>query len=389
MEKKNNDKTKKIIIALISLILIILIIIMIIMNLNKKYEISFNTNGGTKLDALEINKDGTITKPEDPVRDGYKFVGWYYGNELFDFNTKIDKNITLEARWEEISESFELETNTMSLVIGSEETIKVKSDDSLDFEYISSDSSIASVDKTGKVKALKEGTATVTVKNKDGQTATVTITVTKNEIKVSSVSINGKSEVTVGSSVTLSALINPSDATNKNVSWSSSNKSVATVDSNGVVKGLKEGTVTITVKTEDGSKTATLKIKVVAKTTTTKTTTKTPTKETTTTTTTKTTTTTTSTTKTTTTSTTKKADKYVVTLTPIKQAGTGAVAQYEVSVTMNNGAVEYKSFKIDGVITYFYGDGFIEASALEGKRLTNATIYFRDGSHVEADVIVK
>jgi len=60
-----------------------------------------------------------------------------------------------------------------------------------------------------------------------------------------------KAEVKVGSSITLKATVSPSGA-DKKVTWSSDNKKIATVSSGGVVKGIKEGKATITVKTVNG-----------------------------------------------------------------------------------------------------------------------------------------
>lgn len=68
--------------------------------------------------------------------------------------------------------------------------------------------------------------------------------------------------VAVGKTVSLTGTISPADATNQAVTWSSSAPAVATVDTKGVVKGIKAGTATITVKTTDGGKTATCKITV-------------------------------------------------------------------------------------------------------------------------------
>jgi uncharacterized protein YjdB len=70
--------------------------------------------------------------------------------------------------------------------------------------------------------------------------------------------------VAVGATTTLSATVAPSNATNKNVSWSSSNISIATVNTSGVVSGVGAGTATITVTTQDGSKIATSAITVTA-----------------------------------------------------------------------------------------------------------------------------
>ena len=84
-------------------------------------------------------------------------------------------------------------------------------------------------------------------------------------VAVTGVSLS-QSEVTlnVNESVTLTATVSPENASNKNVSWSSNDETVATVDTNGLVKALKAGTATITVKTEDGEKTATCSVTVTS-----------------------------------------------------------------------------------------------------------------------------
>ena len=70
-------------------------------------------------------------------------------------------------------------------------------------------------------------------------------------IKVEGVSLNVTSvELTEGDQTTLTATVNPANATNKNVTWTSSDNNVATV-ANGKVTAVKAGTATITVKTED------------------------------------------------------------------------------------------------------------------------------------------
>lgn len=76
------------------------------------YVVNFNTNGGNSVSNQIINKDGTITKPQDPVRDGYKFLGWYSNNVLFDFNTPITKNLELVAKWEKAKDNSTTGTTT-------------------------------------------------------------------------------------------------------------------------------------------------------------------------------------------------------------------------------------------------------------------------------------
>ena len=82
-------------------------------------------------------------------------------------------------------------------------------------------------------------------------------------IAVTGVSVSPTSaSIEVNETVTLIATVSPEDADNKNVTWSSSNNSVATVSSTGIVTGVGEGSATITVTTEDGGYTATSSITV-------------------------------------------------------------------------------------------------------------------------------
>lgn len=78
------------------------------------------------------------------------------------------------------------------------------------------------------------------------------------EVSVTSVSLNKSTlDIKVGETATLTATINPTNATNKNVTWESDNTQIATVDTAGKVTAIKEGTAKITVKTKDGNHTAT------------------------------------------------------------------------------------------------------------------------------------
>ena len=124
----------------------------------------------------------------------------------------------------------------------------------------SSNTSIATV-SNGLVKAKAEGITIITVKTSNNKTATCSITVTPKTIAVTSVSLNlTNTTLEVGETVNLTATIYPSNATDKSVTWRSSNTSVATV-SNGLVTAKAEGITTITVKTSN-NKTATCEVTV-------------------------------------------------------------------------------------------------------------------------------
>ena len=142
-------------------------------------------------------------------------------------------------------------------------TVSPSNADNASVTWDSSDKSVATV-SNGKVTAVKAGSANITVKTVDGGfTASCNVTVSAKVIDVSSVSLS-KTELTLteGDSETITATVKPDDATDKTVTWSSSDAAVATVDG-GKITAVKEGTATITAKA--GDKTATCKVTVEKK----------------------------------------------------------------------------------------------------------------------------
>ena len=128
--------------------------------------------------------------------------------------------------------------------------------------YSVDDESILSVDQDGNVTGLSLGTATATVTTEDGGfTASAEINVIP--VRVTGVSISPKSaSIALGCTVQLAASIKPSNAANKNLSWSVSDETIISVDGQGTVTGLSLGTATVTVTTEDGGVTASAEITV-------------------------------------------------------------------------------------------------------------------------------
>ena len=124
--------------------------------------------------------------------------------------------------------------------------------------YKSSNTKVAKVSSSGKITAVKAGKATITATASNGKKATVSITVKNAPKKVSFKS--NKVTVKVKKTTTLKVVLPSNTASNK-LTFTSSNKKVATVSDKGVVKGIKKGTATITVKTYNGKK-ATCKVTV-------------------------------------------------------------------------------------------------------------------------------
>lgn len=167
------------------------------------YTITFDSNGGSEVRSRRVGENGNVIRPEDPIREGYTFVGWYLGDEAFDFATEITSDLTLTAHWEEITEE-------------------------------------------GNGGSGGNG-------GNGGNTG-------GGFVDVSSISLNFRTiYLEIGETKTVTARISPSNATNQTVTWSSSNTNVATV-SNGNITGVGTGIVTITATA--GGKSASVQVNV-------------------------------------------------------------------------------------------------------------------------------
>lgn len=160
-----------------------------------------------------------------------------------------------------------LSKSETALTVGASETLTAtvspENANNKNVSWKSDDTAVATVDQNGKVTAVGEGEAIITATTEDGKyTATCTVKVSPAPVAANGVTLTpDKTTLNVGEKQTLTATVLPAYATNKNVTWVSSDTSVVTVE-NGVVTAVGKGTATITVTTEDGGYTATCEVTV-------------------------------------------------------------------------------------------------------------------------------
>ena len=132
--------------------------------------------------------------------------------------------------------------------------------------WSSSNPGVATVSNTGVVTGLASGTATITATAKDGSGVSGSCIVTVREIDVASVVLDKTSlSLEAGETALLVATVEPDSATDKSVTWSSSDDSVVSVDAAGKVTAVSAGTATVTVTTNNGNRTAICSVKVWTK----------------------------------------------------------------------------------------------------------------------------
>ena len=188
----------------------------------EKFIVTFDSNGGTVVEAQMVEEGDVVTRPDDPTREGYDFEGWYLDlddEDEYDFDTKVVKNIILEAKWSDATSGKENKEPEKACKLTCEEGYKLVNGDSKDC-------------KCEKINVEVTGVSLSTYQ--------VTLV--------------------VGGNTTVYATVNPSNANNKTVTWKTNNASVATV-SNGTIYAVGEGTATITAVAS--GKTASVTVTVI------------------------------------------------------------------------------------------------------------------------------
>ena len=127
--------------------------------------------------------------------------------------------------------------------------------------WSSNNTAVATVNTNGLVSGIAAGSAVITVKTTDGN-KTVTANVTVTSVAVTGVSVSAGNSFFITQTQQLTDTVAPANASNKSVSWTSSNSNVATVNNSGLVTAVNPGTTTITVKTTDSNWTASTTVTV-------------------------------------------------------------------------------------------------------------------------------
>lgn len=149
-----------------------------------------------------------------------------------------------------------LEETKLTMAIGDTEKLVATVTPDTTLSYVSTNTSVVTVTSKGVVEAVGAGTANVIVSANDGSGAyaSATITVSGDNSLVSEIVLgNDSALVEIGKSYEIKATVKPTTAKNQTLSYVSSNTSIATVNSNGVISALKEGETTITIRSTDGS----------------------------------------------------------------------------------------------------------------------------------------
>ena len=207
------------------------------------------------------------------AKENQSFYSIPYG-DWYDYGSRYSANFIIKAFTDNTSqqsvidvENVSLNKDSLTLEEGATEQLKatITPADATyrNIIWTSSNDSVASVDNSGNVTAKSIGTAVITATTKDGKSAACTVTVKKKEIAIEYIYLNASSlSVQKGGSTRITATIGPDNTTySKAVKWSSSNDSVATVDSDGNVKAIAAGNAIITAETING-KTASCSILV-------------------------------------------------------------------------------------------------------------------------------
>ncbi|MBR4461089.1 MAG: Ig-like domain-containing protein, partial [Erysipelotrichaceae bacterium] len=223
------------------------------------YTVHFDSDGGSYVADQYVSEGQKATRPQDPTKEGYEFLGWYLNDSLFDFDTIIDQSITLKAKWNKIIvvttiELSEYETTIYEGRVYDIVVTRIEPEEAADWPltYVSDDESIATVDSNGRIRGIKEGTTYIRISDKD-QNVTVSfqVNVEKEPVVPSELQIV-PDHVTIhvnedydGFEVYLDGKLDNGD-----VQWYSLNEAVFTVDDRGRIRGVGAGTARIIVMLE-------------------------------------------------------------------------------------------------------------------------------------------
>ena len=232
------------------------------------YVINYVLDGGSNNDQNPAYYDKTQTVAfKNPARSGYTFEGWYtdagFTKQITQIEAGTAGEITVYAKWNIIENTKEPENNTETTGTETKEPEKDTETTGTETKEPEKDTETTGTETkepekdtetTGTETKESETTGTETTGTETKEPETETQNQKSDKVLAKKITLS-KNEMGMkkGTTVTLKAVVTPSKASNKAVKWSSSNAKVATVDQNGKVKAMKNGSATIKATAKDGS----------------------------------------------------------------------------------------------------------------------------------------
>ncbi len=246
----------------------------VIVTVIKKYKVTYEIIGEVKPEGVSAPTEksyingSSVNVEADLYADGYDFSGWFTEDVTVEHGSfVINKDVHFVGAFSKNVTDITVDKNEITLGKGESDKIivTVTPEDATDKKvtFESSNPEVVEVDSNGNITAIKDGTATITVKSEDNPEAVETVTVTVKDY-VENITAD-KTEITLdeGEKDKITVTVTPDDATDKSLTYESSDEKVVKVDENGNIEAVGEGEAIITVKTNDGSdKEITVKVTV-------------------------------------------------------------------------------------------------------------------------------
>lgn len=200
------------------------------------------------------------------VSDSGRVTGVASGTAIIMVTTSNGKVATCTVKVQQRATGIELNFTKKTIAVGDKYRLKAtvlpKNASNQKVTFTSSNTKVATISSNGTITAKKGGTTIITAKSVDQGFVTHCV-VTVKEL-ITEIKLNSTYRVKKGKTYTIVPKVNTTSVTNKKLKWTSSNTKIATVNQNGKVTGKAYGTVTITVKSTDGSGAkATCKVRVI------------------------------------------------------------------------------------------------------------------------------
>ena len=222
--------------------------------------VTLDAQNGAEPKDVAVKNGGKFTRPVDPVKEEYEFLGWLKekdGTEYWDFGQTVSKDMSLYGSWKYnvvAVTRITLSEESLVMAIGDKKqiTASVEPEDAThkDVDWSSGDESVAKVSKDGTITAVAAGTVTITASAMDesGIKAECSVKVKDHITPLQKLVMEKQTyEIFVGDTVNIVPTPYPADAEVEGYSYSTEETEILSVSADGTVTGLKAGEGYVTI----------------------------------------------------------------------------------------------------------------------------------------------